>query len=538
MSDDARQDQRQSRRRGRSERRARREERRERAQQAITRAEQITYQIPRFTLIDDNAIQRVHDASMHILGKLGIAFYDEEARAIMAAHGARVDGDMVYMDEALVMEYVAKAPAEFTQLARNPLNSVILGGQRSVFAPVYGPPFVADMDRGRREATLVDFENFVKLAYLSPYIHHSGGTVVEPNDLPVPTRHLDMIYSHIKYSDKAFMGSVTDPANAQDSVDMAELVFGRQKMQEQPALLSLINVSSPRRYDDRMLGCLKVYAKARQAMIITPFLMAGAMSPASIAGTLALQNAEALAGIVLVQMISPGAPVVYGSFMTNLDLQSGATVFGSPESQLTLLAVAQMALRYNLPFRSGGTFTSAKIPDAQSGYESVQVMMPAILAQTNFVLHAAGWLESGLAAGYEKFVIDCELLGMAHKWARGIDFSDEGFAMDALEEVPPGGHFLGTQHTMRNFRTAFHRAEMFDYDAYEMWAEKGSDNTYTLANRKWKALLESYQAPALDPGLDAELQAFMQIRKRALGFALKRTDLTQSRGDAEGRRVF
>jgi trimethylamine--corrinoid protein Co-methyltransferase len=479
---------------------------------------QIAYQVPRFSLIDEAAIQRVHNASMHILGKLGIAFYDEEAREILAAHGARVDGDMVYMDEALVMEHVAKAPSEFTQLARNPQNNVTLGGARSVFAPVYGPPFVADKDRGRRKATLEDFQNFVKLAYQSPYIHHSGGTVVEPNDMPVPTRHLDMLYSHIKYSDKAFMGSVTDPANAADSVAMAELIFGREQMQKTPALLSLINVSSPRRYDDRMLGCLKVYAKARQAIIITPFLMAGAMSPASIAGTLALQNAEALAGVALVQMINPGSPVIYGSFMTNLDLQSGATVFGSPESQLTLLAVAQMAQRYGLPFRSGGTFTSAKIPDAQSGYESVQVMLPAVLAQTNFVLHAAGWLESGLTAGYEKFVIDSELLGMIHRWAQGIDFSDEAFAMDALEEVPVGGHFLGAQHTMRHFRTAFHRPQLFDYEAYETWSDKGGEDTYTLANRRWKTLLAAYQPPALDPVLDQELRTFMRIRKKSLGF--------------------
>ncbi|MCB0198140.1 MAG: trimethylamine methyltransferase family protein, partial [Anaerolineae bacterium] len=226
---------------------------------------------------------------------------------------------------------------------------------------------------------------------------------------PVPTRHLDMVYTHARYSDKAFMGSVTDPANAADSVAMAEIVFGKESIRETPALLSLINVSSPRRYDDRMLGCVKVYAKARQALLITPFLMAGAMSPASLAGTMALQNAEALAGIALAQMITPGLPVIYGSFMTNLDLQSGATVFGSPESQLTLMTLAQLAASYKLPFRSGGTFTSAKLPDAQAGYESVQVMLPAVQAQTNFILHAAGWLESGLVAGYEKFVIDCEV---------------------------------------------------------------------------------------------------------------------------------
>ena len=489
-----------------------------RSQAAAAQMQQIVYNIPRFEPISGSNVQSVHDASMHILSKLGIAFYDEECREILASHGARVEGDIVFMDEALVMEQIAKAPSHFTQQARNPANNIILGGNRSVFAPVYGPPFVYDADRGRREGTLEDFHNFIKLAYMSPYIHHSGGTVCEPNDEPVPTRHLDMLYAHIKYSDKAFMGSVTEPWNAADSVTIAEILFGKEEIRKTPALLSLINISSPRRHDDRMLGCMKVYARARQAMIITPFLMAGAMSPASIAGTLALQNAEALSGIALVQMIEPGCPVIYGSFMTNLDLQSGATVFGSPESQLTILSTAQMARRYNLPFRTGGTFTSAKIPDAQAGYESVQTMFPAVQAQTNFILHAAGWLESGLASGYEKFVIDCELLGMYHKWAKGVDFSDEGFAMDAFEEVEAGGHFLGTEHTMRNFRTAFHRADVMDYDAYEQWVINGSKDTIARANQKWKRQLTTYQAPVLDAGKDAELQSFIKERKAELGF--------------------
>ena len=498
----------------------RRRDRRERQQKdaRVPAMHQLEYQVPPYLVIDDAAIQQIHHAAMRILSELGIAFYDAEVLEILAGHGARVEGDIAYFTEAMVMDYVHKAPAEFTQLARNPANNVIIGGKRSVFAPVYGPPFVQDLDRGRRPATLEDFHNFVKLAYLSPFIHHSGGTVVEPNDAPVPTRHLDMLYAHMRYSDKAFMGSVTDPANAADTVEMVKLLFGEQTVRENACVLSLINVSSPRRYDDRMLGCMKVYAQAGQPMIVTPFLMAGAMSPASLAGTMALQNAEALAGIALLQMINPGMPVVYGSFMTNLDLQSGATVFGSPESQLTLMALAQMAAHYKLPYRSGGTFTSAKLPDAQSGYESVNVMLAAVQAQTNFVLHAAGWLESGLTSGYEKFVIDCEVLGMYHRWAQGIDFSEEGFAFDALAEVLPGGHFLGTQHTIRNFRRAFYRADMFNYDAYEQWELNGAEDTYQRANRKWKALLAGYQEPGLDPAIDAALQEFMRARKRALGF--------------------
>jgi trimethylamine---corrinoid protein Co-methyltransferase len=498
----------------------RRRERRERQRDAAAAPmmQQITYQMPRYELVERAALQRIHDQSMKILGELGIDFYDEEVRAILAEHGVKVVGDTAYFSEEVVMRYVGLAPREFTQLARNPANNVVIGGNRAVFAPVYGPPFVIDLDRGRRESKLEDFQNFVKLTYATPYLHHSGGTVVEPTDEPVPTRHLDMLFAHIKYSDKAFMGSVTAGENAADSVTMAEIVFGKERMQEHPALLSLINVSSPRRYDDRMLAAIKVYAKARQALLITPFLMAGAMSPVSLAGTLALQNAEALAGIALCQMITPGLPVIYGSFMTNIDLQSGAPVFGSPESQLALITGRQLADFYGLPFRSGGTFSSSKIADAQAGYESIQVMLPTVLSQVNFVLHAAGWLENGLTAGYEKFMIDCELLGMYHVWARGIDLSDEAFAFDAMQEVAPGGHFLGTQHTMRHFRTAFYRAELFDYNSAEQWELDGALDTAQRANRQWKKVLADYQPPALDPAVETELLDFMGRRKRRLGF--------------------
>ncbi|MBX3056423.1 MAG: trimethylamine methyltransferase family protein [Anaerolineae bacterium] len=383
----------------------------------------------------------------------------------------------------------------------------------NILPPVYGPPFVHDLDRGRREATLTDFQNFVKLSYLSPYLHHSGGTIVEPTDEPTHTRHLDMVYSHLKYSDKPFMGSVTSRANAEDSVQMVEMVFGETAVRENPALLSLINISSPRRLDDRMLGALIAYAHARQALVITPFILSGAMAPVSIAGTVAQLNAEALAGIALTQLINPGTPVVYGAFQTNIDLQSGAPVFGSPESQLALYASAQLARRYNLPFRSGGMFASGKIPDAQAAYESVLVMLPTILARVNFVLHAAGWLENGLTAGYEKFILDCQLLGGFHKLVQGLDLSDEGLALEAIRDVPPGGHHLGTDHTLRHFRHAFYRASLFDYNSFEQWFEEGSQTADQRANAEWKRLLKSYEVPPLDTAVDEALLEFMAKRK-------------------------
>jgi trimethylamine--corrinoid protein Co-methyltransferase len=506
-----------------SESSERRRERRARqaAAAAPQQASQITYDLPLYELLNPAGVQRIHDASMRILGEFGIDFYDEECRAVLAAHGAVVKGETVFFDEATVMKYVRLAPAQFVQLARNPANNVVIGGNKLTFAPVYGPPFVQDLDGVRREATLADFENFVKLTYLSPWMHHSGGTVVEPMDEPVSTRHLEMVLSHIKYSDKAFMGSVTSGPNAADSVAMAEIVFGAEAIRERPALVSLINVSSPRRYDDRMLAALKVYARARQGLLITPFILAGAMGPASVAGSIAQLNAEALAGIALVQMLSPGCPVIYGSFFATMDLQSGSLTLGTPESQTGLYMGAQLARHYGLPYRGGGAFSSAKLPDAQAGYESVQSMLPTVMAGTNFVLHAAGWLDNGLASGYAKFVLDCEIAGMLHTWAKGVDLSDEALAFDALAEVPPGGHYLGTAHTMRHFRDAFYRAELFDYTSAEQWELNGSQDSYARATAKARALLAGYEAPPLDAGVEAALREFVARRKAEIALLPK-----------------
>ncbi|MBP8292859.1 MAG: trimethylamine methyltransferase family protein [Caldilineaceae bacterium] len=492
----------------------RREQRRERQSAAATQQiSQPVNNLPVYELASEEALHKINDTSMLILEEIGIDFYDDEALAVLAAHGAVVKQSTVYFDRKLVRETISKAPGQFTQLARNPAHNVIVGGNHVTFAPVYGPPYVYDIAGGRREATLADFVKFVQLAYLSPYIHHSGGTIVEPTDLPTHTRHLDMVYSHIKYSDKPFMGSVTSGPNAADSVALAEILFGADTIRQQPALLSLINISSPRRLDDRMLSALKVYAKARQALIITPFILSGAMAPAAVGGTLAQLNAEALAGIVLAQMIEPGTPVVYGAFQTNVDLQSGAPVFGSPESQIALVVSAQLARLHGLPFRSGGMFTSSKIADAQAAYESVQVMLPTVLAQVNFVLHAAGWLEGGLTAGYEKFVLDCELLGMYHKYLRGLDLSDEGMALESIRSVAPGGHHLGTEHTMRNFRGAFYRAGLFDYNSAEQWQAEGSQDAQQRAYKKVQELLTEYAPPPLDPDIDGALQEFIGRRK-------------------------
>ena len=501
-----------------SQRRERRQGRRRQTEPntvetAVPPITQPRHNFPAYNLVDDEKLDIIHQASMQILSEMGIAFLEEESQAILREHGVTVRNDIAYFDPAIVAEYVAKAPSQFTQLARNPERNIVIGDNYMTFAPVYGPPFVYDQERGRREAKLVDFHNFIKLAYLSPYINHSGGTVVEPTDEPVNTRHLDMIYGHIKYSDKPFMGGVMSGEHAADSVKMVEILFGADTIRKNPALISLINISSPRRLDDRMLDALKVYARAGQATIITPFILSGAMAPVSVAGTVAQMNAEALAGIAFAQMVNPGAPVVYGSFQSTTDLRSGAPVFGSPESQQALYLSAQLARRYGLPFRSGGMFTGSKIADGQGGYESVMSMLPAIMGRVNFILHAAGWLEGGLSAGYEKFVLDCELLGMYHKYLQGVDFSEDGLTLDSIRAVEPGGHYLGTEHTMRHFRTAFYSAELFDSNSAEQWQAEGSLTAEQRANKKYKQLLKSYEAPVLDTAVDEALQAYIAQRK-------------------------
>lgn len=496
----------------------RRERRQARAREALAKVVQpIHNQLPPTIMLDEEGVEKIHQASMRLLKERGILIVDyPPALETFRRHGARVEGNTVTIDEETLLHFVKQAPSTFIQLARNPANNLPIGGDYTVFAPVYGPPFVADRDRGRRQATLEDFRNFVKLAYMAEHIHHSGGTLVEPNDIPQRERHLDMLMAHITLSDKAFMGSVTHRNNAADTVALCEILFGAEAIREHPAVLSLINASSPLRFDDRMLGALEVYAQARQAVLVTPFIIAGAMSPSTLAATLAQQNAEALFGICYAQMIQPGTPCVYGSFLANIDMKSGAPCFGTPENAMAIYAGAQMARRYGLPYRSGGNFTASTIPDAQAGYESAGTMWPTVHAKTNFVLHAAGWLEGGLIAGYEKFVLDLELCGMMARLAKGIRLEEEDFAWDAYAEVEPGSHFLGSQHTMRHYRTAFYQHTVFTTDNYERWEEAGSQDAYQRANAIWKQTLANYQPPALDPAKREELEEYVAKRRRAI----------------------
>ena len=475
----------------------------------------IERKIPYFEVLDEEGLQTIENNADTVLEEVGIEFTDfPEALNLFKEAGADIDGERVRFPRGLCRSIIqASAPAEYTQHARNPDRNVIIGGKRTVLVPAYGPPFVRDLDKGRRYATIEDFRNFIKLAYMSPGMHHSGGTVCEPVDVPVNKRHFDMVYSHIKYSDKPFMGSVTAPSRAQDSVDMAKIVFGDDFVEQNTVMTSLINANSPMTFDATMLGAATVYARHNQATMISPFLLAGAMSPVTVAGTATQILAEALAGMAYVQLVKPGAPVIFGTFASSISMQSGAPTFGSPEPTLVLYIAAALARRLGVPFRSGGGLCASKIADAQAAYESANTLQSAALAGVNFMLHTAGWLEGGLAMGYEKFIMDADQANMIAILLGGVDMSENGLAMDAIREVGPGQHFLGAAHTQANFEQAFYRSPIADNNSFEQWKEDGSLDAAQRANKIWKEMLDTYEAPPLDPAIDEALQDFMARRK-------------------------
>ncbi len=478
----------------------------------------VTRKVPVYDVLGEEGLCLIEENAETILQEVGIDFReDAEALALWREAGADVAGERVRFPRGMCRTLIREnAPALFTQHARNPARSVKIGGPHTVFVPAYGPPFVRSLDEGRRYATIEDFRNFVKLAYLSPALHHSGGTVCEPVDLPVNKRHLDMVYSHLRYSDKPLMGSVTAPERAEDSVEMVKLVFGEDFVEDNTVLVSLINANSPMVWDGTMLGALEVYARHNQATVVSPFILAGAMSPVTVAGTCAQLFAEALAGMAFAQLVRPGAPVVFGTFGSSISMQSGAPTFGTPEPGLVLFVAAALARRLGVPFRSGGGLCAAKTADAQAAYESANTLQQAMLAGVNFMLHVAGWLEGGLVMGYEKFVLDADQAGMMQVFLQGVDLSENGQAMDAIREVGPGSHFLGCAHTQANFEPAFYRSPVADNNSFEQWEADGAMDAEHRANALWKRMLERYEAPPIDPGVDEALREFMAKRKAAI----------------------
>ncbi len=488
-----------------------------RASHVIAREPFLTRSLKPVEMVSDEGLSIMEANADALLAEVGVVVreYPSALKRFKDA-GADVDGEIVRFPEGLARKIVqATAPSTYVQHARNPANSVTIGGPHTVFAPNYGSPFVLDLDRGRRYATIEDFQNFVKLSYMSPNLHHSGGTVCEPVDIPVSKRHLDMVYAHIKYSDKPFMGSVTAASRAVDSVELARIGFGGD-LQDRTVMTSLINAASPMVWDATMLGAAEAYALANQACIITPFILAGAMSPVTSAGVATQTLAESLVGMAFTQLVRPGAPVIFGSFASSMSMATGAPTFGTPEPAMVLYAVGQLARRLGVPFRSGGSLCASKIPDAQAAYESASTMFPTIMGGVNFVLHAAGWLEGGLAVGYEKFILDDDQLGMFATFTKGFDMSENGQAMDALRTNPHGNHFLGTEHTFKNFENAFYRSEIADNNSYEQWLDEGSLNAAQRANVIWKKRLAAYEPPAIDDAIDAELTEYITKRKAEL----------------------
>ena len=489
-----------------------------RAHAATARVPFLTRTLKPFEVLDEEGLSLIEHNADVILQETGLEFRgDPDALRLLKDAGATVDGERVRFPMGMCRSIIqASAPETYVQHARNPANSVTMGGMHTVLAPAYGSPFVRDLDGGRRYGTIEDFRNFVKLAYMSPHLHHSGGTVCEPTDVPVNKRHLDMVYSHMRDSDKPFMGSVTAPERAQDTVDMARILFGEDFVRDKTVVTSLINASSPLVWDASMLGAARAYAEANQATLLTPFILAGAMSPATAAGTVTQSLAEALGGMAFVQLVRPGAPVIMGSFASSMSMQSGAPTFGTPEPALVLYAMAALARRLRVPFRSGGSLCGSKIPDAQAAYESAATLQPTILGGTNFVLHAAGWLEGGLTMGYEKFILDADQCGMMGTFVRGMDVSENGLALDSILQHTPGQHYLGTAHTLANFETAFYRSDTTDNNSYEQWLEDGSLDAPARANRIWKKMLAEYEAPPMDPAIDEALLDYIARRKASM----------------------
>ncbi len=467
-----------------------------------------------FEILTKTQLEKVHETSLRILEQIGVDFGYSPALEVLKKGGAKVDGQRVFFPPGLVEEQLKKPPAEFTLYARNPEHNVVIGGRNTVFAPGYGAPFVTDLENGRRQATLKDFENFVKLTGASANQDLLSGTVVEPTDVPAEIRHARMLYASVKYSDKCFMGSTMGARAARECLQMASILFGsRAEIASNPVIFGIVGALTPLKYDARMLEALMEYAAAGQPLIIASLAIAGATGPVTMAGNLALQNAEVMAGIVLAQLVREGTPVIFGGVSTNAEMRNGTLSIGSPEMAINAAATAQMARHYRLPVRGGGAVCDAKSPDAQASYESMMNLLMARLSGINFVLHSAGILESFNCMSYEKFIIDDEMCGMVKRIKRGYEVNLDTLAFDIIKEVGPGGHFLDKDHTFDHFRTEFYQPQLSNRDDFVSWQANGSSRSMETANKKYKEILETYEAPELPADLDKDLLNFIERLK-------------------------
>lgn len=477
--------------------------------------------MPRYEVLSEDAMATLDSGWRRIVSEIGVEFMSPRALELFRQAGQKVEDDCVRFDPDFLLEQVAQAPRSFDVQARNPARSVHIGDDAMAFGGVYGPPFVREGDPAngvRRDATMEDFRNFTKLAQGFDALDSAGGVICEPEDAPLDSRHLDMTYALQTLTDKIYMGNVVSGVNARDTIAMTEILFGgRESIEATPATISLINCNSPLRWDERMLEAQFEYSAANQAVVITPFLLMGAMSPVSIPASLAQQIAEALTGIALSQLIRPGCPVIFGSFLSNIDMQSGSPCFGTPESAIGLLCTGQIARRFGLPVRSGGGLTSSQTTDAQAGYEALMTMLPTFLAGINWVMHSAGWLEGGLVASYEKFVMDVQVLEMLQHEFRPLEIDEASLAFDAHTEVGHGGHFLGAAHTLERFRTCFYRPFLSNSENYERWMRGGARDAAARAGEIARRRLAEYEQPPLDDAVRAELEEYVVRRRRELG---------------------
>ena len=467
-------------------------------------------------LLDDEQVQRIHDASMDIIEEVGIEFRCDDAIGMWRAAGADVDGVTVRIDREHLMSLLGTAPSSYTMVARDPAHTVTVGDGRTIFTPSYGAPYVLDLNGVRRPATLQDFRDFTKLNHLSPALHMSGGVVCEPMDVPVPKRHLYMTESLLKYSSKPFMGAVTSMDRAEDSLHMAGIVFGQDFVRETTVMTCLANANTPLVWDKTMLDSVRVFAAANQATLFSPFVLGGASTPASTVGAVIQVNIEALTGVAFSQLVRAGAPALYGQWLSTVSMRTGAPQAGTPEICHMNLLTAQMARHYNLPSRCSGSCTSSKMVDAQAGYEAARNMYGVLMAGTNFVLSTTGYLESAMCQSYAKWVLDSEQLELMYRLGSGVSFDDLDEVLDSMRSVPAGGHHLGTEHTLANFQTAFSMPEMMNSDNYEQWLADGSQSAEERAVVRCRQMLDEYEEPALDDHIREELDDYVARRDAEL----------------------
>ena len=482
----------------------------------------ITRKIPPYEILDDESLTQIEATTDKILAEIGIEIRDDiETMRLFRTAGGKVT-DLpdnrwnIKFEPGMIREILKTAPAIFTQHARNPANTIQIGGDATVFVPSYGSPFVMDLDRGRRYGTIEDFENFVKLAQSSPWMHHSGGTFCEPTDVPVNKRHLDMVYAHMRYSDRPFLGSITAPSRAEDSIEMSRILFGADFVDENCVVMGNFNTTSPLVIDGETCAGIRAYAGANQGSIHLPFLLGGAVSPLTMAGQAAQSLAESMVSCAITQLVRPGSPAILASFLVSLNMRSGSPTFGTPEPALGTLVMGQLSRRLDMPFRGAGSFTTSKLPDAQAMQQSMMSMMSAIQSGVNFNMHAAGYLDGLLSMSYEKFMMDADVCGALHAYAAGMDVNEDTLGFDALAQNGPGEHLFGTDHTMRHYKTAYWDTALNDDQPWETWDEEGSIDAATRANTRWKETLAQYEAPPLDVAKDEEMKDFMDRKKSSM----------------------